>query len=704
MTNESSNTLISTTLKQGKIYQDLQKKILDGSLEKNVNKKWKGKEKGKEKWKGLRLERERPQIKEEFTGYDNIFQSSEKNMPVAMQSFHTVLETSSGPDQIQELDRLQKEFDDLLKKYQDGHTLIMKDTNTYVSEFNNTKQGKNVYVNSIIDGAIANYLGVYKDSGDSMTRLSNGAQNYDFNSCMQAAISAGNAYFGLENVDITTNKAQCNIGNDLDAARQFGAATSGCQIGSDGLNYGAFNSNKTAIYTTTGSAFNGCYNNSQGDQSTGPIMFSSGPNMNSYSNVYVLGPYGIAPWGGISDFGSATYKNWMYIPARWIWNTPNANQNAPYNIGNPVTFIYAYNYTGESYLPATLYVMNDDHGVWYLNSNQIGVSDGGWDTTGNIFQITLSPGINYLQCSASNSGGPAGLIATVIDNNKNVLFTTNADWKFTNIPVSQMVINGSNFTVPTCQKYAVDNGYQYFGLLNGTTGTSQCAVSNSLQNATKYGSSNPVAIINSKNYGISGANAIYELDQKDSNPAFVGKMGYVNQNSELSEYPSSMIQPATTTGGIPTIKNADASCVQNAMPIDSIVWGQLKKRGQSMTSETKCGLSAAIDASQSAENLVKGQLAALADRMIQLINQMENQNQQMDTQMNTNSVTMCKNVKLYTTISQQFGEYKSLVNNNADSMISDSNNLVTHDNFQYIFWGILAVTIIIITSNTIIRR
>lgn len=694
MTRESSNTLISTTLKQGKIYQDLQKKILDGSLEKNdyQNKKWKG----KKNVKGLGLERETRQIKEEFTGYDNIFQSSEKNMPVAMQSFHTVLETASGPGQMQELDRLQKEFDALLKQYQDGHTLIMKDTNTYVSGFNNTKQGKNVYVNSIVNGASANYLGVYKDSGNSMPYLSNGAQNYDFNSCMQAAINSGNAYFGLENVDTTTNKAQCNLGNNLDAARQFGAVTSGCQIGSDGLNYGSFNSNKTAIYTTTGSAFNGCFNNSPvppNTLNTGPIMASSGPNMNSYSNVYVLGPYGMGPWGGS---GGST--------AKWIWYTPNAQQNAPYDMGSPVTFIYAYNYTGTSYLPVTLIAINDNRGVWYLNSKQIGVSEGGWGTGGNKFKIMLSPGINYLQCSASNSGGPAGLLAAVVDNNGNVLITTNADWKFTNIPVSQMIINGSNFTVPTCKKYASDNGYQYFGLLNGTNGTSQCAVSNSLQNATKYGSSNPVAIINSKNYGISGANAIYELTQKNSNPAFVGKMGYVNQNSELLEYPSSMIQPASTTGGIPTIKNADASCVQNAMPIDSIAWGQLKKSGQPMTATTKCGLSAAIDASQAAENRVKGQLAVLADRMILLINQLKNQNQRIDTQINTNEKKMEKNVELYTTISTQFGEYKNLVNNNADSMISDSNNLVTHDNFQYIFWGILAVTIIIITSNALIRR
>ena len=150
MTRESSNTLISTTLKQGKIYQDLQKKMLDGSLEKNNNKKGKGKEKEKRNGLERERERERPQIKEEFTGYDNMFQSSQKNMPIAMQSFHTVLKTASGPDQMQELDRLQKEFDALLKQYQDGHTLIMKDTNTYVSEFNNTKQGKNVYVNSCL--------------------------------------------------------------------------------------------------------------------------------------------------------------------------------------------------------------------------------------------------------------------------------------------------------------------------------------------------------------------------------------------------------------------------------------------------------------------------------------------------------------------------------------------------------------------------
>jgi len=648
-----STTLNFVTLKQGKIYKDLQQKILDGSLERNNKRKDKRKNNKK-----VKKEKEGMQTNTE----------SEQNL------------------QLLRYTQLQKQFNDLMSQYKMMQTQLMSETSNNLS----TPMGKNVYVNSVINNPIAMYLGPYQESS-SMTSLDNGARNYNYNSCMQAALTSNNSLFGLENVDTSTQLAQCNLSSDADSARKNGLATNGCQVGSDGKQYGVFQSNTTAIYNTADSTYKGCFYNSSTTSNLGPNMEMSGIPLDHYSSVYVLGSYGISPWGNSGGFPDAT--------AQWIWYSPNAQNDAPVNTDAPITFVYEYNYTGTNYIEATVNAINDDSGIWYLNSNQVATVNGGWLGPGTTFTITLAPGINYLQCSAINTTGPAGLIATVMYNGQ-VLFNTNGSWKYTNVPVSSMIVNGTNYSVETCQKYANKNNYQYFGLKNGTKGSSQCVVSNSFDTATEYGTSDPIATLSDGHmYGIGTVNSLYRINNEGANPAYVGKMGYVDHFLRVKEYPAEMIQPSDP---IPTVIFQDPTCPKAVETIDSVAWGKFKKNG-TMTPNTKCGLAEVIQESQERLKKIKGQLANLADEILSIIASLKQNNQYVNDKLNINEVTLSKNVAMYKDISNQFHQYKDVSNNNMNFMVTDSEQMFQYENYQYIFWGVLAASIIIIILHTINR-
>lgn len=682
MTHESSNSLNFATLEQGKIYNDLQKKILDGSLEikeRTYDKTLKEGLTSSIKKRGSCVKRKN----------DVCTTQTIENKSVCADQYGIdcdpgcCAKTLDYSIQMQKLSELQIKFNSLLAQYQHAQTELTSEMNNY----NDKNVGKNVYVNSIINNPEASYLGTYKNSLSSptMDALDGGSQKYNFETCMKEAISAGKSYFGLENVDVVSKMAQCNTGSDLTSAEKYGAATNGCKKGNDGKMYGEFQSNVTALYSTIGSSYKGCFYNSSSASALGQNMESSGINMKSYSPVYVLGTVGIGPWG------KGTFPD---TTAQWIWYSSNAQNGAPVNTDSPITFVYGYNYTGTNYVTATVYTMNDDSGDWYLNSIKIATTNGGWGGDGNKFDITLSPGMNYLQCMAINNSGPAGLIATVMYNGK-VLFNTNSEWKYTNIPVSSMIINGSNYSVDSCQQYATQNNYTLFGVKNGSDNTSQCMVSNSFSTASQYGSSDPTIILDDDHsYGVNTSNAIYKINNEGADPKFVGKAGYTFNNLDVSEYPASMISK-TDSGA--TIIGGDSSCPKNSIPIDSVAWSKMKKSGKMMSSMTKCGLADAVSNLQKKVDQLKGQLAQLADKMIEIIISLKNSNAKINNQMQVDEKAMLQNLETYKEVSVKFGQYKLLLNNNSNLMVGDSKSILYYENYQYIFWTALAVAIIILT-------
>jgi hypothetical protein len=698
MTNDSLNF---ATLEQGKLYKKLQKKIIDGKREKTMR----GLE-GMTSFKSTcnKLESDVCNIDGNNScsnQYGNACDPGCCDINSSSSfSFHAS-NTNNISSKTQKLSGLQVKFNSLLAQYQQASAELTSEVNNY----NDKSVGKNVYVNSIINNPTANYIGIYKDVSTSpaMEVLDGGAQTYSYSSCMQAAINSGKKYFGLENAVQKDDdskgiflKAQCNISNDLTEAQKYGIATNGCEKGSDGNMYGGFQKNVMAAYDNLNSGaknYRGCFNTSS---DAVPNMQDSGINMASYSSVYVLGSAISPPWS-VANFPDPT--------AQWIWYVPNAQTSAPVNAGAPITFIYGYNYTGTSYINATVYALNDDSGDWYLNSIKQATITGGWDNVQNSkFDITLAPGMNYLQCMAINNSGPAGLIATVIRKDTNeVLFNTNSDWKFTNIPVDNMAINASNYSVDTCQQYAAQNKFNFFGLKNGSNGTSQCVVSNDVATAFKYGFSDPTLTSEEDNqiYGSKTANAIYEINNKGANLTALGKAGYTVGDLDVSEYPASMISK-TDSGA--TIIGGDSSCPKDVNYIDSVAWSKMKNTGKLMSSATKCGIQEFIEKLKKKVNGLKGQLAALADEILEIITELKNTNTKINNKMRVDTDSFNKNIDTYKEVSVKFGQYKSLLNNNQNLMLDDSKSTLNYENYKYIFWVSLAVIVLIMTIKVVNQR
>jgi hypothetical protein len=156
--------------------------------------------------------------------------------------------------------------------------------------------------------------------------------------------------------------------------------------------------------------------------------------------VNILGKYGIGPWG--EGWGSIWYikpNNWNWWnwwswwveykfsnSANWIWNIPNAQNDAPSN--EPIIFTYTYNNTTNNDINALLYYICDNVGKFYVNNRElIETTDYGRQR----LPFVLNKGINKIEAVCINFGGPAGLIVDVQDiKTQQILFSTNSDWRY----------------------------------------------------------------------------------------------------------------------------------------------------------------------------------------------------------------------------------------------------------------------------------
>lgn len=666
------NDELTANLRQGLQFNKYQNKISNGVKNSDTYKLLKSKENGREGVEG-------------FTNPS----SSQVTSSSSSQTKQILSKSQVSQSEMAELEKLQTTFNSLLEQFNSAQTQLSSSAKEYVAISNlpNPKKEINVFVNKMVpDDTNASYLGAYNDNIDapSMTMLTGSWYTYD--QCKKAAIDAGVQFFGLENVGGSgsdPNTAYCSTSNDVATAQKYGPYMPLCSQGSDGQTYGGASVN--AIYQLNGdvASYLGCYK----DDPSARAMIMSGPDLTKYSPVFVCGQNGSAPWGTTESFGDPY--------ASWIWYTANAQNGAPVNTGAPVTLIYNFNYTGTSYIKATLIGMCDDMCDIYLNSNFIGSFKGGWGQKepSQTIALSIAPGPNYISAVVINNGGPAGVIMSATnDATKEFLFETDADWKYTNTPPLQMVPNGQNYSVATCQQYAKDGGYQYFALQNGSTGTSQCFVSNNINDATRYGKSEgTTTAVDGKAYGLAGINAIYKLDAVGI-PDNMGKAGYVDKYGNMTKYPASMV---SADGKITN----NASCSKIVTDIDTIQYQQLPYYSDLMSPETTCGLSKAVEPANQSLDQIKSQLVATAEALVNKITSLETLNANLNNQMGIDKTALDKNLKTY---KDTITKYKKMTDmTNINGILSDSDIVVLKENYTYIFWSILAIAVVIVAMNVI---
>ena len=262
-------------------------------------------------------------------------------------------------------------------------------------------------------------------------------------------------------------------------------------------------------------------------------------------------------------------------------------------------------------------------------------------------------------------------------------------------------LSGQYVTYDQCKESAIDGAFKYFGLqdFRKENQSGWCAVSDDLNATKQYGdASNCVQGSNGNMYGGKLSNAVYELD-KVGIPGIMGKVGYVDDDTKLSEYPSSMFT-MDKTAKMPTIINNN-SCTKKVETIDSLQWDKYIKTGVPMSQNTVCGLEKATQDESINRDALRMQLASVADEIVNKITYLESLNANLNNQMGIDKTVLHENLEKYKAYSKEYNQYKSVDATNINGILTDSDIVVLQENYSYLFWSVLAIAIVVVTINTI---
>jgi hypothetical protein len=298
---------------------------------------------------------------------------------------------------------------------------------------------------------MSNYVGTYQDgcySGRDNVRTMpavNGSEGWDvkwnYDSCSQAAQQQGYQYFGLQYFQ-PNGLGQCTVSNDINTAREYGPATNGFPVNSEGVING--NSCSNSIYSTNNTQEPSFYWLALQDdgnmciyRGTGPGDIQGGsaiwcsmtndkqqePNPNYVASRGKTGtnwmPSGTILTAG--DFIGSTNGNiylMMQADGNLVLNTStyvtncSKMSNGYYGGGESANAIYQMSETGDASLINNVYYVDPNSNIIQYNSENLGPGSNyslfsNIDTPGNDLGETNS---NIQQCEKTcnddnNCGG-----------------------------------------------------------------------------------------------------------------------------------------------------------------------------------------------------------------------------------------------------------------------------------------------------------
>jgi len=384
------------------------------------------------------------------------------------------------------------------------------------------KERLNIYVDRVNSNPQTSYIGCYKDSSttSTMTALSNGNTIYDYDSCMKLAADNNSPFFALENMDPSTGLAKCNLGNNLTSIQQYGIAydvVSNSVWSTETQNTGP----NTMIVKNDGNMIvqnNSTQQNVWSSNSTDPSCVGGGMiQPNSFNGTYGMNcsarGYNITSNNASEtlnrNFGSTPKSSWSLginngvygDPAGGCWKDFTASYSCGENVINTVT-------GGEGGTAVFDCNKNAELCSFYISLND----------NGNLCLFKGTPSsaaTNSYWCSKSITQDRM----------------SNPDW------ISEKGKYGVNY-VKTGQTLApgewVGSPSGTAKLMMDTDGALRIYVSSlsKIPNCKKTS--------NGKMIGTSNSNAVYSL-KNNGVVTNVGKIGHVNSDTQLQEYPTSMI-------------------------------------------------------------------------------------------------------------------------------------------------------------------
>ena len=584
-------------------------------------------------------------------------------------------------------------------------------------------------------------------SGDQSTAISNVALNsslipsgsYSYESCKQSAISNGYRYFGLQNVNTSTNLGYCAVSNSEPSVSQYGISkvvnkmvtlwssnTSG-QTGNSAIlsNNGSLqvlNSSGQAVYSSPGvnqpSNYLGCYNDS--GNRTLPTSLGSGKtystcNSSAASGKYTLfglqntQPDGTSEcWAGndqskamsLGKASNCTISNNLTVGAGWsnaIYSTSNPQSNYFLSLQSDGNMC-VYRGTGPN---------DNQGGIWctMTNGKQQETNPNAVSTKGKYGQSWMSN--NSTLAPGDFIGSDDGKLQLIMQTDGNLVLYT-----------FQMATN--------CQKMSDGNTGGGVGA-NAVYDIGKTAVPKNMgalsyvdadSNLYTYPSTNqqytntyPTTInnMNATDSGISGANfsntTVESCKTQCNNNAqcagFVmnGSSCWLKTNGMYPFGGSSAPSQGTTIyirGKQPT--KPPLGVAQNANMTDSLTYKNYVNKGEV---GSEYGLAkASITQKQQLEQM-QTKLGLLSKQLTNLTNNFQDGTNTAEQQSQENVKGIYNYLTDLTSTNEKSKNVAGETSTNVQNILKDSDIVVLQKNYDYLFWSILAAGSVLVSMNIV---
>ena len=567
---------------------------------------------------------------------------------------------------------------------------------------------------------------------------STSAGTYTYSMCKEAAINGEYQYFALQNVNTGNSQGYCGVSNNGTAPIQNGTAY--------------VVKNQTALWSskTYGQSGNTCsFNNGSLKvlNSSGAAVFAT-PNTTAQPSNYI-GCYG----------DSSTRAMPLYNNGSQQYNNSQCQQIAQQQ---GATYYGLQNSTSGTTAQCALSSNLSQAQEYGIATNCTQISDGSWSGGGwsNAVYSTTNPTNNYFLVLQDDGNLCIYLGSGPNDNQGGIWCAmTNGQQQQGN---PKMVAANNKFGQNWMPNGSALAPGEYLSSTNGNLVLMMQADGN-LVLYTFQMAENCQKMADGNTGGGVGANALYQLNEVGV-PANLSQLGYVDQDSQLHTYPSTNVTYANTyttmtdtVGGgasppgsisvnstveqCQTACNSNSECVgftfadnwggqtnvcfpqtsntnnqsapgwklyvRNKMPesppigvpnttnnIDTVLYQNYINGG---AIDESYGLTKATSVQKQQLQQMKTKMNLLSNQINNLTNQFTSGGQQVNQQSETNIQGINSYVKDIKKINKKIKNYDT----NYENILQDSDVVVLQQNYDYLFWSIIAVTTVIISMNIV---
>ena len=597
-------------------------------------------------------------------------------------------------------------------------------------------EGLNVFVNSIVKNPQNSYVGCYNNIDtvnidNKKTAMDNVGQ-LNFDQCKNYAVNSGNKYFGLQSID-NNGVGNCMISNDLARTQIYGK----------GINYV-----NTILWqsNTTGNNLGSTANFVNGSlnvlNSSGASIFST-PNSRTEPSNYI-GCYADRIPRAMPIYKKGT-KSYNYKKCQQIaistgstyfgLQDSTSGENALCALGNNLSQAQKYG----------------------VAKNCTKISDGSWSggAWSNALYSTETPTENYFLI-LQDDGNMCIYLGSSPSDNQGLIWETKSNGKQQNPNPKFTAVKGKY------GKNWISNGSTLApGDFIGSTDGSIYFIMQNDGNLVLYTSTvtSKCSNVTGKTVGTQDTNGVYEIitmGNKDS----IGKLAYIDQNSELHSYPSNNVKYSdvyTSYIGIDssgndisgaaygnsTVEKCKASCSSNdncagftfsnnvCYPKTSSMFpnGSIQiNKNVNLYTRDKRPINQPIGVPGTVKNIdsitydnykdggaisksygfskatatQKQQLEQLESKLNLLTSQINGYTNKFSSATDSLNNQSYKNMEGLGDYLKDFKKTKNNIKNfntNIENILNDSDITVLQKNYDYLFWSILATGTVLVTMN-----